>query len=140
MALPTLDEFIENFALFDDWESRYGYLIDLGKALPPLTPAERVPENLVPGCTSQVWLVVDQAPTEASPLQCRLGSDALIVQGLLALLYMQFSNKNSIEIQDIDPSELFNDIGLEQHLSPNRRNGFFAVAQRLQSLAQQEAA
>ncbi len=131
MLIPALPEIQENFALFDDWEDRYSYLIDLGNALPKLADNEYVDTNLVPGCTSQVWLVVDAT----DPLQFRVDSDALIVKGLLALIQSIFAGKTTAELTDVNPQHVFEELGLAQHLSPNRRNGFFAISQKLQELA-----
>jgi len=134
MALQTLDELTENFALFDNWEDRYAYLIDLGKQLPPMTESLKTDENIVRGCTSQVWLV---AQIENGKFIFSADSDAQIVKGLVYLLLSAFQGKSSTDIIAMDIEQAFNRIGLHQHLSPNRRNGFYAMVERIRALAAQ---
>lgn len=126
---------MDEFALFDDWEDRYAYLIDLGKRLPPLPEEEKTPDNKVSGCTSQVWLVADKPTEEPDHLHFRAESDAHIVKGLIAILLRIYSGKTSQEIRQIDIAPFFKEIGLDRHLSPNRSNGFFAMVERIQQLA-----
>lgn len=131
-TLPDLEELRDNFSLFDDWEERYRYLIDLGRQLPAMPPEQRTEENLVRGCTSQVWLVAEQ---QDDRYKFTADSDAHIVRGLIALLLAGYQDKTAKEIAEIDIESVFEEIGLNKHLSPNRRNGFFAMVQRIQSLA-----
>jgi len=126
----NLDEAIENFALFDDWEERYRYLIDLGRKLPKMDESLKTEENLVQGCTSRVWL---KAEIHRDTLTFVADSDAHIVRGLVALLFAAYNNVKISEINKIDIDSAFNKIGLSQNLSPNRRNGFFAMVQRIKS-------
>ncbi len=130
---PEMQEMIEDFALFDDWEERYAYLIDLGKRLPPLPEAAKVPENKVHGCASQVWFVAE--PADDKRLHLAADSDAHIVRGLIALLLRIYSGKTPAEITAIDVQSFFATLGLKQHLSPNRSNGFFAMVRRIRELA-----
>lgn len=128
----NLDKILSDFVVLEDWEDRYGYLIELGMELPPLPEAYRVPENKVPGCTSQVWLV---ASWPEDKLQLAMDSDAMIVKGLLALLHAAYVGKTRAEVQEIDVQTLFQELDLEQHLTINRRNGFAAVNQYIQATA-----
>lgn len=129
----TPEQLIEDFALFDDWEDRYAYLIELGRKLDPLVDAERVEENRVKGCVSRVWLVHER---RGDRLVFRADSDAFIVKGLAALLVGLFSNKTGAEIQQIDVEALFDRLGLGAHLTPSRRSGFFSMVQRMRALAE----
>ncbi|MEM6780438.1 MAG: SufE family protein [Pseudomonadota bacterium] len=130
-TLPSINELVENFSLFDDWEERYRYLIDLGKGLEPMDEALKTENTLVRGCTSRVWMV---AENRDGYFHFVADSDAHIVRGLIAVLLSAYQNKSAAEIQDIDINKAFSDIGLDQHLSPNRRNGFFAMVERIRSL------
>ena len=133
MSQPTLEELIENFSLFDDWEERYKYLIDLGKELKPMAESLKTEETLVKGCTSRVWLICE---TDSAGLyHFTADSDAHIVKGLIAILLSAYEGKNAEEIAVVDIDKAFEEIGLNQHLSPNRRNGFFAMVERVRALA-----
>lgn len=134
MSLPNTDELIENFSFFDDWEDRYSYLIDLGEQLPPMDDALKVDLNFVKGCTSKVWMVGHF--NDANQLELIADSDAKIVRGLIAVLVCIYSGKTKAEINDTDIKDIFAQLGLEAHLSPNRRNGFYAMVGRVEALAQ----
>ena len=133
MANETLDELVDNFALFDDWEERYRYLIDLGRTLPTMDESLKTEENLVKGCTSRVWM---QADLSGNELKFVADSDAHIVRGLIAILDRAYQGQALSNIQNIDIDGAFAKIGLDQNLSPNRRNGFFSMVERIQSFAQ----
>lgn len=133
MANETLDELVDNFALFDDWEERYRYLIDLGRTLPSMDESLKTEENLVKGCTSRVWM---QADLSGNELKFVADSDAHIVRGLIAILDRAYQGQALSNIQNIDVDGAFAKIGLDQNLSPNRRNGFFSMVERIQSFAQ----
>lgn len=138
MSQPTLEEMIENFALFDDWEERYKYLIDLGKNLPPMAETLKTEETLVHGCTSRVWFICETLKDEdgnEGAYNFIADSDAHIVRGLIALLLISYQGKTAQEIQAVDIEKSFKEIGLDQHLSPNRRNGFFAMVERVRALS-----
>ena len=128
-----INELVENFALFDDWEGRYRYLIDLGRDLPPMDAALKTDENFVQGCTSRVWM---HAGVDNGKFHFTADSDAHIVRGLIALLMAAYQDKTLEEISGLDIEAAFKKIGLDQHLSPNRRSGFFAMVERIQALAQ----
>ena len=126
-----LNELVENFALFDDWEERYRYLIDLGRALPKMDEALKTDRNLVRGCTSQVWM---DAKVENNTLHFIADSDAHIVRGLIGILMAAYQGKTLEEIAATDIEGAMSQIGLDQNLSPNRRNGFFSMVEKIQSI------
>lgn len=134
MSLPNTDELIENFSFFDDWEDRYSYLIDLGEQLPPMDDAFKVDLNFVKGCTSKVWMVGHFNDT--NQLELIADSDAKIVRGLIAVLVCIYAGKTKAEINTTNINDIFAQLGLEAHLSPNRRNGFYAMVGRVEALAQ----
>src|SRR3954453_5079229 len=125
----TIDELIENFELFDEWEDRYRYVIDLGRALPPLEPQFQTDAFKVEGCMSQVWLV--PLPGEGGRLRFAADSDSAIVKGLAAVLLTAYSAKTPEEIEATDQEAIFSQIWLDQHLSANRLNGFFSIAEKI---------
>lgn len=126
----TLPDLIDNFALFDDWEERYRYLIDLGRQLPPLAEDKKTEATLVKGCTSRVWVY---AAEKDGGYHFEADSDAHIVRGLIAILLIAFQDKTAAEIAAVDIEAAFSEIGLDSHLSPNRRNGFFSMVERVKS-------
>ena len=128
MMTDALNELISNFALFDDWEDRYRYLIDLGRSLPKMDEDLKTDETLVPGCTSRVWIVSD---VRDGKLFFIADSDAHIVRGLIALLDKVYQGQDLKLLGDIDIELAFAQMGLDQNLSPNRRNGFFAMVERI---------
>lgn len=127
-------ELIENFSFLTDWEDRYAYLIELGKNLPPMKPEDKNDRTKVEGCMSQVWLKTE---TNNDVLSFVGESDAHIVRGLIAVLRIILSGKTKEEIRRTDVEVVFKQLGLESHLSPTRRNGFFAMVERIQSEARQ---
>jgi len=114
---------IDDFSLFPEWLDRYQYLIDLGRKLEPLDESERVDDNLLDGCQSRVWLVMDG---DQEALRIRANSDAAIVSGLIALLMRVYDGASPAEILATEP-EFVEAIGLSQHLSPTRANGLGAM-------------
>jgi cysteine desulfuration protein SufE len=124
---------IESFSLFDDWEERYRYLIDIGRTLPIMDESLKNDQTLVRGCTSRVWLY----PTISGEgvLTFVADSDAHIVRGLIALLHTAYNGVNVNEIAAVDVNSAFDEIGLSQNLSPNRRSGFFSMVERIRGLA-----
>ncbi|WP_422022642.1 SufE family protein [Roseibium sp.] len=134
----TLDDILETFEFLDDWEDRYKYLIDLGKELPPLTDAERSEEHKVRGCVSQVWLITGiEKNTEGAPvLTFRGDSDALIVQGLVAIVTAVFSGKTAEDILKTDVEGVFNQLDLQEHLTPQRSNGLRSMVGRIRADAE----
>lgn len=131
----TLEKLISNFELLGDWEERYGYLIDLGKKLPGLSDAEKTEANRVHGCQAMVWLVMEPDPERAGALRIRADSDAFIVRGLIAVLQLIFSGHTPEEILAADAKSTLSQLGLDKHLSPTRKNGLFAMVERIRTLA-----
>jgi cysteine desulfuration protein SufE len=135
--VTDIGEIEANFELLDDWEDRYRYLIELGQGLEPLAPAERSPETKVRGCASQVWLVSSAAAEGGEPsLRFRGDSDAHIVKGLIAILIALYSGRKASEIIATDASAVFARLGLNEHLSPQRSNGFVSMVNRIRQDAQ----
>jgi len=130
----NIDELVENFALFDDWEERYRYLIDIGRTLPNIDDTLRNDANLVRGCTSQVWMV---AEIKDGLFTFQADSDAHIVRGLVALLVAAYNNQPLDVVRDFDINATFAEIGLDQHLSANRRSGFLAMVEKIKVLSHQ---
>ena len=130
--METLDDIKEAFELVEDWEERYQMLIDIGKTLPEMPQDLKTDVNKVEGCVSQVWMVADK---DQDKLRFIADSDAHIVRGLIGLLMAAYQDKTPAEIQEIDIEKEFQDLGLENHLSPNRRNGFYAMVGRIRDLS-----
>ena len=133
----AFDEIRENFELLEDWEDRYRYLIELGRELQPLEAALKTDATKVRGCASQVWLVsrLDDA-TEPKRLHFSGESDAHIVQGLIAVLLAIHSGQSPREILDTDTLALFEQLGLKEHLTPQRSNGLASMVSRIKADAQ----
>ena len=131
--MTTIDEITENFALLEEWDDRYRYLIELGRALPPLPDDSRNEANKVRGCASQVWLSTSVKPNGADgPVLTFIGdSDAHIVRGLIAVLFALCSGKHAREILATDAVAVFENLGLREHLTPQRSNGFRAMVERI---------
>ena len=133
--MADIEEIIDNFSTLDVWDDRYRYLIELGRELPPLAPGARSDTNKVSGCASQVWLDTIVRPSGASgPVLAFAGdSDAHIVRGLIAILFAIFSNKPAKDILSTDALSLFEQMGLREHLTPQRSNGFRSMVERIRS-------
>ena len=141
IMLPTLDELLKEFQDLEDWEERYDYLIDLGKQLPELPPELKTPENIVKGCMSTVWLAtsIQQSDSGGKQVRIQADSDALIVKGLIVALLAVFDRRSPEEILQLDENQYFAQLGLNQHLSPQRRNGLFAMVKRVKQLSLEAA-
>jgi cysteine desulfuration protein SufE len=133
----TIDDILSDFDLFDDWDERYRYLIDLGRRLDPLPDAARSDANKVRGCASQVWL--DTRRTQGGDGKLRLhfkgDSDAHIVKGLVALILALFDGKTASEILATNAEDVFGKLQLAQHLSAQRANGVRAMVERIKAEA-----
>jgi cysteine desulfuration protein SufE len=129
--LPGADDLIETFVLLPDWEARYAYLIDLGRMLPEMDQDLKTDTVLVPGCTSRVWLVMER---RSNLCHFHVASDAAIVQGLCAVLMVFVQDQTAETIRGLDLVALFRKLNLEANLSPNRRNGFYAMVERVTQL------
>jgi len=121
------------WSVLDDWDDRYRYLIELGCELPPLAEAAHSDANKVQGCASQVWLDTTVRPDGAGgPVLTFAGdSDAHIVRGLIAILFAIYSGKSAREILNTDAVKLFEGMGLREHLTPQRSNGFRSMVERI---------
>ena len=128
----SVDEIVENFAFFDDWEDRYRFIIDLGRSLPNLPDALKTDANIVHGCQSKVWIAHEFVEGR---LRFRLDSDALIVRGLIAIVLAAFDDRTPKEILDYDIDGLFARLDLLRHLSPTRGNGLVALVRRIREIA-----
>jgi cysteine desulfuration protein SufE len=132
MASPAFEELVDTFSFLDDWEDRYRQIIELGRTLPPLDAAFKVPALRVQGCASQVWL----RPMPQGRLYNFQGeSDAQIVHGLIAVLHALYADVAINEVKDIDAVAELSRLGLHQHLSAQRSNGLRAMVQRIQETA-----
>ena len=131
--MKTIEDIVECFQYFDSWEDRYRYLIDLGRQLPPMPEDLRIPDNIVVGCLSQVWLVA--VVEDDDTVSFVADSDSAIVRGLISLVVTTYNRKSPADIVKTDILDIFSRIGFEQHLSPNRRNGFVAMVGRVKALA-----
>lgn len=134
-AMADIGEIIGNFAALDDWDDRYRYLIELGRELSPLSEAAHNDVNKVQGCASQVWLDTTVRPNGAGgPVLTFEGdSDAHIVRGLIAILFAIYSGKAARDILVTDAIKLFESMGLREHLTPQRSNGFRSMVERIRS-------
>ena len=133
MDQPPIAEIVENFDLLEEWDDRYRYLIELGRALPPLPEDARNDANKVRGCASQVWLSTSVKPNggEGPVLSFEGDSDAHIVRGLIAVLFALYSGKAAKDILSTDAVALFEKLGLRDHLTPQRSNGFRSMVDRI---------
>ncbi len=128
--LRTLDAIRDDFALLDDWEDRYRYVIELGRELPPFPEDARTDANKVRGCVSQVWIEDGLAD---GALRIRGDSDSHLVKGLVALALALYDGKKPAEALAIDAHGVFREFGLEQHLTPQRSNGVRAMIDRIRA-------
>lgn len=132
LALQTI---LDDFAFLDDWEDRYRYLIDLGRELAPLRENERNESTKVRGCVSQVWLVTELGDGPDPVLEFRGDSDAHIVRGLVAVVLALYSGKHASEILETDPETTLAELGLDEHLTPQRANGLRSMIKRIRAEA-----
>jgi len=132
MASAAFEDIVETFEFLDDWEDRYRHVIDMGRAMPPLDEAFRVPATKVDGCASQVWLVPN---VEQGVLRFEGESDAMIVRGLIAILIALYSEQTLSDVLDIDAGAEMARLGLDEHLSAQRSNGLRAMVERIRMVA-----
>jgi cysteine desulfuration protein SufE len=136
----SIDDILDDFAYLDDWEDRYRYVIELGKAMPPLPEEDHIEPNKVRGCASQVWLISTADRSNPPVLTFCGDSDALIVRGLIAILVALYSGRAANEIAAIDPEAIFAKIGLRDHLTAQRSNGLSSMLARIRRDAEQAVA
>ncbi len=136
MASPAFEEIAETFEFLDDWEDRYRHVIEMGRAMPPLEEALKVPATKVEGCASQVWLV---PRVEAGRFDFAGDSDAMIVKGLIAVLHALYAGEPVAEVPRIDAGGELARLGLDDHLSAQRSNGLRAMVERIRIVAAKAA-
>lgn len=138
---PAFEEIAETFAFLDDWEDRYRHVIELGKAMPPLEEAFRVPATKVEGCASQVWILPEiEGRGPGAIFRFRGESDAMIVRGLIAILHALYDGRTVAEVLKVDAKAELDRLGLSGHLSSQRSNGLRAMVARIRALAAEAAA
>ncbi len=132
MATAAFEDLADTFSFLDDWEDRYRHVIDLGRAMPPLDPAFRTPALKVQGCASQVWL---RPMIADGRFEFQGESDAMIVQGLIAILHALYAGLPLAEVAAVDATAELGRLGLNDHLSAQRSNGLRAMVQRIRETA-----
>lgn len=125
------NDIIEEFAMFDDWEERYQYMIDLGKTLPLIDPQYKTDDNIIKGCQSKVWVHADMKDNK---VVFTADSDAIITKGIIAILIRVFSEQHPKDIIEADTG-FIDQIGLKEHLSPTRANGLVSMIKQLKMYA-----
>jgi len=136
MASPAFEDIADTFAFLDNWEDRYRHVIELGKAMPPMDPALKVPATRVEGCASQVWIhpvIAGRGPQARFDFQG--DSDAMIVRGLIAVLHALYAGLPMDQVGRVDAQAELARLGLDQHLSAQRSNGLRAMVERIRQLA-----
>ena len=128
----TLDELLDTFEFFDDWEDKYRFIIDLGKELPGLPDVDKTEDHLIRGCQSQVWLTYESTDEQ---LAFNMDSDAHIVRGLIAVVLIAIQNRSAADIQQLDIEKIFSQLDLLAHLSVTRGNGLRAMVSRVKEVA-----
>jgi cysteine desulfuration protein SufE len=127
----TFEQLREDFSYLEDWEDRYKHVIDLGRSLPAMPDALKSPATKVNGCASQVWIY--STPTPDAKLTLQGDSDALIVKGLIAIAFMIYAPLTRDEIINLDAVPLFAELGLKEHLTPQRSNGLASMVARIKA-------
>ena len=137
MASAAFEEIVEDFEFLEDWEARYAHVIDMGKAMPALEDAFKVPATKVDGCTSQVWLLPE---ISGDTFHFRGDSDALIVRGLVAVLGALYDGLSLDEVLAVDAPAELGRLGLDEALSSQRSNGLRSMVERIRKLAAEAVA
>jgi len=135
MAMHELDEIVDVFELLGDWEQRYQYLVELGERLAPLPREAHVEDNKVRGCMSQVWVTATPDQNEPERLRFTGDCDTSIIKGVLALLIQMADGKTLHELDTLDVDEMFERLQLDDHLSPNRHVGVYAIVEKMKERA-----
>ena len=133
--MKTLDEIVEIFEILGDWDQRYAYLIEVGEALPAMPSELMTEDNKVKGCMSQVWIFAYSKPAESNRIYFYGNSDTAVIKGVLALLIHLCEGKTASEIQQLDVDEFFERLQLNEHLSPNRHVGVYAMVELMKQQA-----
>ena len=125
------DEIIDEFSMFDEWDERYQYVIDLGKTLPLINEQYKTEDNIIKGCQSKVWLHAEQ---QEGNIVFTADSDAILTKGLIAIMIRVFSNQKPEAILEAN-TQFIDDIGLKEHLSPTRANGLVSMIKQIKMYA-----
>ena len=133
--MSTIEQIVDDFAFLDEWEDRYRYIIELGKALPDMDDAKKTAESKVQGCASQVWLISTAGEGDDPVITFEGDSDAHIVRGLVAIVLAIYSGRKASEIAATDAQDVFGKIGLVEHLSAQRANGLRSMVRRIKDEA-----
>lgn len=139
MQDDEIGEIIENFELLGDWDQRYHYLVEIGERLPAMPAQYKVDENRVMECMSLVHVAPEPDPEQAGHLRFRGDCDTAIIKGVVALLIGLFSGKTPADIDTLDVDALFKGLQLEEHLSPNRHVGVYAIVNKMKGQARAAA-
>ncbi len=131
----TIPEIIDNFDLFDDWEDKYVYLIDLGKKLSPMQDDDKNDETKIHGCQAEVWVKLTKSECSPSIINLEGDSNSTIVKGLVAIAILLFSGKSAHEIQSVEEKPVFQKLGLDQYLSPTRKVGLASMVEKIKKTA-----
>jgi cysteine desulfuration protein SufE len=134
-GMSEIDGIVDAFEFLDDWEQRYQYLVELGERLPPLPDELKTEENWVKPCMSTVHVSAEAVPDSSGLIRFRGDCDTAIIKGVLALLIDLLSNRTLDEIRGLDVDGLFRRLQLQEHLSPNRHVGIFAIVDKMRERA-----
>lgn len=132
-ALPDKEKLLRNFSRCANWEEKYLYIIELGQRLAPLPDEEHSPQNIIQGCQSQVWIVMERTPDGLMTL--RGDSDAAIVKGLIAVVFILYTGMSAADIAEFDVRPWFEKMALTQHLTPSRSQGLEAMIRAIRAQA-----
>ena len=133
--MTTLDDIVDDFEFLGDWEQRYQYLVELGEQLPVMPEQYKIEENKVKGCMSQVWLQAYRKDIDSDLIHFYGDCDTTIIKGVLAVLIKLSSGKELSEIEKLDVDEFFSRLNLDEHLSPNRHVGVYAIVELMKQQA-----
>jgi cysteine desulfuration protein SufE len=135
IGMSSLDEIVDIFELLEDWDQRYQYLIELGEELPPMPEELKTEDNKVKGCMSQVWISAYRDPDDPTRTRFHGDCDTSVIKGVLALLIQLIGGGTRKEIEALDVDELFSRLSLDEHLSPNRHLGVYAIVELMKAQA-----
>jgi len=133
--MTSIESIRDDFALLDDWEDKYRYVIELGEQLPAFPESARDEHHRVHGCVSRVWLIAEVGDGSDPEIILQGDSDAHIVRGLVAIMLALYSGRRASEIEAIDAEETLRDLGLDEHLTPQRANGLRSMIKRIKQEA-----
>ena len=131
----SVDELVEAFELLTEWEDRYAYISDLGEQLAPLGDDAKTDSNLVHGCMTRVWITGSRSDDRPEAISLKAEAEGPLIKGLVAMLLMMFGNKTPEEVLTTDADQLIDRLGLEEHLSPNRHVGMYAMVDKIKGIA-----